>query len=33
MLRMEEVELTNMCMICDGQGTATRHKQTNDPER
>lgn len=31
MSRMEEVELTNMCMICDGKGNVLVQNKTNHP--
>lgn len=31
MSRMEEVELTNMCMICDGQGNVLVQNKVNHP--
>lgn len=31
MSRIEEVELTNMCMICDGQGNVLVQNKTNNP--
>ena len=31
MLRMEEVELTNMCMICDGKGNVLVQDKKNHP--
>ena len=31
MSRMEEVELTNMCMICDGKGNVLVQNKTNNP--
>lgn len=32
MSRMEEVELTNMCMICDGQGNVLVQDKRNHPD-
>ena len=32
MSRMEEVELTNMCMICDGKGNVLVQDKKNHPE-
>ena len=32
MARMEEVELTNMCMICDGHGNVLVQDKTNNPD-
>ena len=31
MSRMEEVELTNMCMICDGKGNVLVQDKKNNP--
>ena len=32
MSRMEEVELTNMCMICDGKGNVLVQNKVNNPD-